>query len=375
MIKLLTLGDICPSCLDKTNFKNSTGYISLVENLKTYDGLIYANLECVLSDCKNTNLNKISLSCNPGYIKYLSFIDIFSLSNNHIYDLGPEGVKDTINILNNNKKKYFGYGENINEARKPLIINKNGIKLGLIGYNSLTTNGENYATDTKEGTSPIALDYLKTDILNLKKSVDHIIVSLHWGPENKYYPTPDQIMLGHKLVNFGASIIVGTHPHLIQGIETFNKRTICYSLGNFIFSDLKYKVLNEGEILNKTVKQLQGNTESIGVEFLIDKDTVTVNMIRAYQLDEYFLPHEVNIQMLNTNFYKNNASLKKYIKKNSRYIDRIKELQMMIKFNGRIYQNRYSLKPINEIGYQNISNVKTIGKNLLSKIIGNRRKK
>ena len=97
MIKLLVLGDICLSCLDKTNFENSKRYGSLVKNLKAYSGLIFANLECVLSDCKKVNLNKISLSCRPDYIKYLPFIDIFSLSNNHIYDLGAKGAKDTIN--------------------------------------------------------------------------------------------------------------------------------------------------------------------------------------------------------------------------------------------------------------------------------------
>lgn len=271
MIKLLALGDTCIACLDKANFENSTGYNSLVESLGTYDGLIFANLECVLSNYKNVNLNKISLSCKPDYIKYLSFIDIFSLSNNHINDLGPLGVKDTINALKKSKKRYFGWGKNIDEARKPLIIEKDRVKIGFIGYNSLTTNGENYATNTKEGTSPIALDYLKTDISNLKSNVDHVVVSLHWGKENKHYPTPDQIMLGHKIIDFGASIVIGNHPHLIQGIEKFKNKVICYSLGNFIFADLKYNVLNDGMVLQKSIKQLKRNKESIGLEFLIDK--------------------------------------------------------------------------------------------------------
>jgi len=81
MIKLLALGDACLSCLDRTNFEDSKRYGSLVENLKDYNGPIFTNLECVLSDCKNVNLNKISLDCRPDYIKYLPFIDVLSLSN------------------------------------------------------------------------------------------------------------------------------------------------------------------------------------------------------------------------------------------------------------------------------------------------------
>lgn len=362
-MKLLAFGDICLSCYGEHHF-NDHSYNSLISKFSDYDGLIFGNLECVLSNYKNLNYNKISLSCDAKMLNYISYFNIFSLANNHIYDVGEEGIRDTINALDKNNIKYFGFGKNIYEARKPLIIEKNNMKIGFLGYSCLTTNGENYATAVKQGVSPIALDYLKKDISKLKKEVDCVILSFHWGEENKHFPTPDQIMIAHRAIDYGAKIIIGTHSHVIQGVEEYNGGIICYSLGNYLFSNLKYNIMRKNEILEEELIQSELNKESISIEFLIDKKNIVINKVQAYKNNDLFLPTEVELKDLNTNFEEINKKLKHYVKKKKKYIDKIKDLQMEIEYNGTIYQNHYVLPTIDETENSFFKRIRTIYKNL-----------
>jgi len=367
MLKFYAFGDICLSCYKEYDFKNQS-YYSIISKFDNYKGLVFGNLECVLSNNKNFNYNKASLSCNPKMLKYISYFNILSLANNHIYDIGKEGIKDTINALEKSNIEYFGFGKNIYEARKPLIIKKNNIKLGFLGYSCMTTNGENYATAVKPGVSPIILDYLKKDILKLNKEVDCIILSLHWGKENIHFPTPDQIMIAHKAVDFGATIIIGTHPHVIQGIEKYNGGIICYSLGNYLFSDLEYKVIRDNKIKPQKIIQSNFNKESISLEFLIHKEKVTINKINFYKNNSLFLPIEVELKDLNTPFEQINERLEQYIKKHKKNIEKIKELKMKIEYNNDIYQNRYLLPTIDETYKMSLlKKIKTIYKKLRRK--------
>ncbi len=219
---------------------------------------------------QNLNLNIIVLHADPGRLCGLPRIDLFSLANNHISDAYSEGVDDTMQALNQHKKTYFGYCRGLQEARRPSLIEKDGIRLGFLGYSCLSTNGENYATSVTPGVCPIAVDYPKTDILRLQNEVDYIVVVLHWGEEHMHHLTPDQIAPAHKAVDQDASAIIGTHPHVIQGIERYKDRFIRYSLGNFIFSDIEYELLLEGPRVRGVSRLSNANKESIGVEFVFD---------------------------------------------------------------------------------------------------------
>lgn len=150
-LKLLCLGDISLAGFTQTHFQRSSGYAALVQQLKNYDGITIANLECALTTNKHLNLNKIALSANPALLSQVSFIDAFSLANNHVSDAWEEGVQDTMRALNQEEKAYFGYGQNILDARIPLLLERDGVRLGFLGYSCLSTNGENYATTMKPG--------------------------------------------------------------------------------------------------------------------------------------------------------------------------------------------------------------------------------
>jgi hypothetical protein len=345
--RLLALGDISLSGLTRTQFEQSTGYKVLAQKLNAYGGITLANLECALTTSKNLNQNKIALRADPRLLGELPRIDVFSLANNHIYDAWAEGANDTMEALSQHGKTYFGYGKDLLGARKPALIEKGGIRLGLLGYSCLSTNGQNYATTVKPGVSPLAVDYLGTDIAQLKNKVDHIIVVLHWGEEQVHYPTPDQIAVAHRAIDLGASAIVGIHPHAIQGVERYKDGFICYSLGNFIFAEAEIDQLREGKRVRYTLKLPNISKESIGVEFALEKNKICLNSVKAFKLDRYFLPNEVPLDRLHTNLSKLNAELEAYVKKNSDYLHKIDGPQLVRRISNHQCGTYYVLKPIN----------------------------
>jgi len=345
MVKLLFLGDVSLAGYKRSQLLNGQNIEKLKETLFQYKGTIIANLESPLT--KGTlNLNKSNLKADPDLFDLIPKIDIFSLSNNHISDVGEEGAKDTKKTLKNAGKGYFGHGCDIFEARKPLIFQRNGIKFGFLGYSCLTTNGENYATAIKSGVSPIAEDYLREDIVNAKKKAKHVVVMLHWGVENELYPTPDQIALARGAIDCGASLVIGTHPHVIQGIEEYGGGYICYSIGNFMFSNFKYKVrIKRDSVAEKRLIQRQNNLESVGVEFVFDHSGIKMGSKYYFKADENFIPVVQKKSQLKLDIDKISKSLHLYASNSSR-IKNIVNLKIGTAFNGRIYQYIYMLKTI-----------------------------
>jgi len=129
---------------------------------------------------------------------------------------------------------------NEKEARKPGIIEKNDVRLGFLGY---CKKGEYTATDSTSGAALFDEEIIKEDIRSIKNKVDFVVLSLHWGIELSEYPSPEQVEMAHRLVDAGAEVIIGHHPHVLQGIERYKRGLIFYSLGNFIFDNYAGKVV------------------------------------------------------------------------------------------------------------------------------------
>ncbi|MDP4093398.1 MAG: CapA family protein [Bacillota bacterium] len=173
-------------------------------------------------------------------IEFAGF-NLLNIANNHILDYYEQGLFDTLDILDKNGIAHAGAGRNIDEARKPAIIEKNGIKVGLLSYTEMaeaTYNGNPplcyLAGPGKAGVAPKKLEYIKEDISKLRPLVDIVLVSLHWGVEYDPNLSPGQQEFAHEVINAGADMIIGHHPHQIKGIEIYNGKPILYSLGNFI---------------------------------------------------------------------------------------------------------------------------------------------
>jgi len=160
--------------------------------------------------------------------------NVLTLANNHILDGGYEGLSSTLKILKRGGILFTGAGMNLKEAITPAVIKIGKKKVAVISCTTVVPKSY-YATEKKYGVVPA--DLIVDEIKKLRVFYDHVIVSIHWGKELCEYPTKKQIKYAHSFIDAGAEMVVGHHPHVIQGIEVYKGRIIAYSLGNFIFDN------------------------------------------------------------------------------------------------------------------------------------------
>ncbi|QPM67738.1 CapA family protein [Atribacter laminatus] len=198
--------------------------------------LVLGNLEGPLSERGEALKKKFIFRGNPSYVAVLekAGINLVSLANNHIMDYGNLALIDTIDNLKNAGLYPFGAGENQEEALKPVIIYKNGLTLSFFAFLGYPLQIEK--VDPKSsGPCQVGLDEFISALQDIRDQVDFIIVSLHWGLEYESLPHPHQVEIAHQLIDNGVDLIIGHHPHVIQGIEKYRGKYILYSLGNFLF--------------------------------------------------------------------------------------------------------------------------------------------
>ncbi len=172
---------------------------------------------------------------------------VLAVANNHAMDYGLAALSETKKLLAEKNIATFGAGASLADARRPAIVAKKGVRFGFLGY-SIAHARSVYAGKNKAGIAPVRIEDILIDVQNLRKQVDVLVVSLHWGIEYEKKPEPKQREYGHRIVDAGADIIIGHHPHVMQGIELYRGRVIAYSLGNFIF-DQKGKGTDRSFIL------------------------------------------------------------------------------------------------------------------------------
>lgn len=184
------------------------------------------------------------LRANPRTVDslVLAGFDILTLANNHIMDYGPVALQDTLAALDKAKIARTGAGMNLNEARQPAFFTTpDGVKFAFLSY-SLTYPELFWASSTRPGTPKGDPAFFIPDIKKAKLSADHVIVSFHWSNELNYYPKAYQKNYGRLCIDAGASVVLGHHPHVLQGIEVYKGGLIAYSLGNFVFGSYSKKV-------------------------------------------------------------------------------------------------------------------------------------
>lgn len=180
------------------------------------DDITIVNLEGTLT---NSTAKAYKTYTFKGPAKYTQIlkkgsVEVVTLANNHTMDFGTQGFTDTKKALKNSDIDYC-IGSTI--AYKKV----KGVKVAFIGFNALNGVSEQQVKDTIAKAK--------------KKKAKIIIANFHWGIEKEYYPNDRQKILGRCAINAGASLVLGHHPHRVQGIETYKGRYIVYSLGNFCF--------------------------------------------------------------------------------------------------------------------------------------------
>jgi len=162
-------------------------------------------------------------------------INLVTLANNHSMDFGPEALHETTIHLQSAGIGWIGAGQTLAEARKPYLHRVKGKTIAFLGY-SLTQPTEFFAGRERAGTAPGFERLIVEDIANARRLADHVIVNIHWGTEGTSSIQPYQRLLGHKIIDAGADILLGHHPHVLRGIERYKSGIIFYSLGNFAFA-------------------------------------------------------------------------------------------------------------------------------------------
>ena len=194
-------------------------YLGNVKEIFAADDITFVNLEGPLTDNPQTAVDKqFPMRGEPKYVAILTSasVEICNLSNNHIYDCGDVGFQDTTNILKTNGVKFCGEG--FSE-----IIDVRGMKIGFLGYQAW------YDTDELR-------EKISSDIKKIReRGAQAVIVEFHWGDESSYVSDPYQDAIAHFTIDSGADVVVGAHPHVMQGIEVYKEKIIAYSLGNFCF--------------------------------------------------------------------------------------------------------------------------------------------
>ena len=200
-----------------------------------------ANLEAPFFQLEEARKSKFIIPAHKiQNINFLSQnnISIVSLANNHIFDYGYTSYVKTQDLLKKNNIRYFGGGANLASARQPLIVTMKGVQIGFLGYSWSFIESID-ARMNGFGVAPLRSKVILEDIQTLRSQCDLVIVSVHWGFCNEIYPIPYQKKLAQQCIDHGADIIVGQHPHVLQGYECYNNKFIFYSLGNFIFPEFQ----------------------------------------------------------------------------------------------------------------------------------------
>ncbi|MBK6698101.1 MAG: CapA family protein [Myxococcales bacterium] len=164
-------------------------------------------------------------------------VHVVSLANNHMLDAGEVGLTDTQLALQASNIGTVGGGDDLGQARRPFVTTRNGIAVGLLAYNQIIGAGGTgiFATRGRSGVAPLDPSIIQEDIRKLRKRVDVVCVSCHWGEENTFEVHPAARRLGHQILDAGADVILGHHSHLAQGVEVRGGKVIFYSLGNLAF--------------------------------------------------------------------------------------------------------------------------------------------
>ncbi len=204
----------------------------------TWADLTIGNLECSLSDTipQPEEAHTFSFTTVSAAVEGLKLaqIDVLGRANNHSLNFGPAGMDDTTAVLDQAGIKHFGAGHNLDEARKAVIVEKNGVTYAFLGYNGISDDADGAGPDWA-GTMPMEPHFVIQDI-ERELAAGHVVIPFfHWGVEYVADPSEEQRFFAHLAIDQGAAMVMGSHPHWVQAVETYRGKPIVYSLGNFIF--------------------------------------------------------------------------------------------------------------------------------------------
>lgn len=239
------------------------------KNVKSYfeaDDMTIVNFEGVLTLSEERQERTYNMKGNPEYVSILTegSVEAVSFGNNHRQDYGQRGSDDTIAAF---READIGYAYNNNVG----IYEANGITVGWVSVNE-ASYGDWVEKDVEQG------------IQELKEAeVDIILVCCHWGTERENYPEEYQTTLGRKCIDWGADLVLGHHPHVLQGIEEYQGKYIVYSLANFCYGGNRNPKDKDTMIFQQTFTFVDGEKQEDKNIRIIPCSLSSVTTVNNYQ--------------------------------------------------------------------------------------------
>lgn len=250
-LRMLFLGDVMLGRNVGKYIKEGTDPFLHTKKITKKYNIVSANLEGPITNTLNCQKKAYSFKFNPDIATILADnnIGVVSLANNHSFDCYYKGLDDTRKYLTENQIGYFGGG---NSQQSFIIHEINNHKIAFAGID--LSIGE------------IIIQSFYPLVEKLDKENDFVVVNIHWGNEYELNYSTAQQIVGHALIDSGADIIIGHHPHVIQPVEIYKNKPIFYSLGNFIFDQFD-----------------ELTTKGIAVEVVLDKKPIATTRVLPYQ--------------------------------------------------------------------------------------------
>lgn len=216
-------------------------FLQNVKEIFEADDMTIINFEGVLTESTDLVEKQFNIKGDPSYIEILPLgsVEAVSFGNNHRMDYGQQGSDDTVALFEENHISY-AYDDKLG------IYETQGIRIGFVSVNEV------YDGQAVE-------EWLENGIGKLREEgVNLIIACCHWGTEREKYPNDYQKKLGRQCIDWGADLVLGCHPHILQGIEVYNGKFILYSMGNFCFGGNRNPKQKETMIFQQTFTFVDG---------------------------------------------------------------------------------------------------------------------
>ena len=235
------------------------------------------NLECVVATVGSVEPEKPNVfRVHPRGLKYVKrHFDAVGLANNHSGDYGPQAFAQMLGLLKHSGLSYYGGGHDLKEAHKPLILERHGLRIAILGYDEFQPR--NFEADhDRPGVAWSEDEQVVRDIKDARRvwNADVVIPVMHWGWEEPI-ANARQRTLARLMIDAGADAVIGGHPHQLQDTDQYKGKPIFYSLGNFVFEGFPDKVNNVAWV----------------VRLSVDRQGVRAWQAHRVDIDKQGLPH------------------------------------------------------------------------------------
>lgn len=343
------------ACGDVVNFATKQDFVdnTLTQIIQNSD-IAICNFEAPIfhQDMKPIKKAGPHLYQSKESVQYLRDVgfNFVSLANNHIYDYGQKGIFATVQELKKFHLEFIGGGSTFEEAYKTTIIEKNGLKIGLLA-GCENEFGCLYEEQNRGGYAWLFHERIEDNIRELKSKCDFVVLIAHAGVEDIDIPIKEWRDRYKRLCDVGVDVIIGHHPHVPQGYEKYENSLIFYSLGNFYFdtvsfenkSDDSYSVVLEFEkdhdvkfeiIYHKKINAQTCRVNKQDVSFDLDKLNILLH--DGYEK----LNNEISVKLFSQYYYGYYAHALGLPSKNMRLFEKIKWMTKKIFFANRDIENR-----------------------------------